>query len=124
MKKLKDDDYLMEITVRVAVRRRDAAKVIALDPTCEVAETEEDGVLSAVYDIVDDALVQHEDLISLGSSRTERVPTVALFEDVDTLGSDFPEQESANHNSSQTTPEAGTNIGEPLNTISCRPKRK
>lgn len=50
MKKLSNDDYLMEITFRVGVRKKDAQAITALTEPCEDDETEQDKVLSAVMD--------------------------------------------------------------------------
>lgn len=87
MKKLRDDDYLLEITIRASVRKENAAAVIALtEGHDEDDETEEDRILSAVLDIVDDGLLEHDPLIQYTGASAWRVPTVKHFEDFRTLG--------------------------------------
>jgi hypothetical protein len=66
MKKLKDEDYLLRIIVRVAVRREDAAAVIALgDEWPNKQAKEEERVVRAVLDVIDSALGQHGELIEM-----------------------------------------------------------
>lgn len=87
MKKLRDDDYLLEITIRASVRKENAAAVIALtEGHDEDDETEEDRILSAVLDIVDDGLLEHYPLIQYTGASAWRIPTVKHFEDFRTLG--------------------------------------
>jgi predicted nucleotidyltransferase len=87
MKKLRDDDYLLEITIRVSVRRNYAAAVISLtERHDEDDETEEDRILTAVLDLVDSRLLEHDPLLQYAGAAVWRVPTVKHFEDFQTLG--------------------------------------
>src|SRR5260370_822098 len=86
MKKLRDDDYLLEITVRVSVRKQDATAVISLVEGDDGDNTEEDKVLTAVLNLVDGGLLSHDPLLRYAGATAWRVPTVKHFEDFRTLG--------------------------------------
>jgi predicted nucleotidyltransferase len=87
MKNLRDDDYLLEVTVRVAVRKQHAPAIIALNENpFEDDETEQGKVLNSVIQMVDDGLLKHESLIDYAGASAWRVPTLKHFEDFRTLG--------------------------------------
>jgi hypothetical protein len=71
---LRVDDYLFEITVRVAVRKKHASAVISLCTSpSEEGDTEHDRVVSAVMDVVTDGLVKHEHMLDCDSSVGRRL---------------------------------------------------
>jgi hypothetical protein len=85
MRKLHDDDYLLEITVRLAVHKRDAAALLSLAvPPDSDDDSEEDRVISAVTDLVDEPLIQHN-CVDYRASITRRISTVKLFDDFASL---------------------------------------
>jgi predicted nucleotidyltransferase len=86
MKKLSNEDYLLEINLRVAVRKQDVIKLISQAERRKEDKTEEDRVLSAVIDIVDDAFASHCDLLENPALCAKRIPKIKEFEDFGTLG--------------------------------------
>jgi hypothetical protein len=81
MRKLHDDDYLLEITVRLAVHKRDAAALLSLTgPRYSDDNSEEDRIISAVSDFVDEPIMDHN-YLDFRASSTRRIPTVKLFDD-------------------------------------------
>jgi hypothetical protein len=86
MKKLHDDDYLLEITVRVAVRKEDAPSVISLTESHDGDDTEEDKIFTAILNLVDGGLLKHDPFLEHTGSSAWRVPTVKRFQDFRTLG--------------------------------------
>jgi hypothetical protein len=81
MNKLQNDDYLLEITVRLAVRKQDAAEVIALGAQRKQDATELDKVGSAIVDLLDRGLVKHDKLIEVAQYTASRLSSVAKFHD-------------------------------------------
>jgi predicted nucleotidyltransferase len=86
MKKLRNDDYLMEVTLRVGVRKKDAQAIVALTEPWEDDETEQDKVLSAVMDLTVQGLDKHQPLIEYDSSTAHRMPNLKAFRGVATFG--------------------------------------
>lgn len=86
MKKLRNDDYLVEVTLRVGVRKDDAEATIALTEPWEDNETEQDKVLSAVLDLAEEGLDKHHPLIEYQSGIARRMPNLKAFRDFTTLG--------------------------------------
>jgi predicted nucleotidyltransferase len=87
MRRLRKDDYLVEVTVRVAVRKQDASAVIELaESPFQKGATEENKVIVAVIDIVDSGLVKHETLLDYSRAIGGPVPTLRAFEDFRTMG--------------------------------------
>jgi hypothetical protein len=81
MKKLHDDDYLIEITIRLAVDKEDAATLLALaGPPYSDDHSEQDRIMSAVLDFVDGPIMDHNRLDYRAAS-IRRIPTVKLFDD-------------------------------------------
>lgn len=76
---IKDGDYLMEVTVHIAVRKKDAAAVMALKESWELDDTEQGKVVSAVLDVIDDALNEHSDIIEMESLGASVVPNLEKF---------------------------------------------
>jgi hypothetical protein len=64
MKKLHDDDYLIEITIRLAVHKKDAAAWLSIAGPPYFDDSEEDRIMSTVSDFVDNPQL-------LGLSRIE-----------------------------------------------------
>jgi hypothetical protein len=81
MKKLHDDDYLIEVTIRLAVHKEDAAALLSLaGPPYSDDHTEEERIISAVSDFVEGTIMDHNCLDYCASS-TQRIPSVKLFND-------------------------------------------
>lgn len=76
---LKDDDYLMNITVQVAVQRKKAAAVIALGVQRKNPQSEPDKVGSAVVDIMSQELSKHYKLIDVGLFSAKRIASVREY---------------------------------------------
>lgn len=57
---LKNGDYLVEVTMCLAVRRKVAPAVIALTRSWDHDDSEEEKVLSAVMDLADEGYARHE----------------------------------------------------------------
>ncbi|MGH9342398.1 MAG: hypothetical protein ACRD19_01340 [Terriglobia bacterium] len=86
-KKLKENDYLLEITLRLAVRKKDAAAVIALNEHPDPEdETEGDRVLDAVMDLIGGSLTQYEALFE-PEMVGRRIHTLKEVEDLPNTGS-------------------------------------
>jgi hypothetical protein len=85
MKKLRDDDYLLEITVRLAVHKRDAAALLSqAGPPHGDDDSEEERIMSAVSDFVDGAIIDHN-CLDYRASSTRRIASVKLFDDFESL---------------------------------------
>lgn len=85
-KTLRDDDYLLEVTVRVSARKRDAPAVMQLAEAHEDDETEGDKVLSAVVDLLDGTFLTHDSLLDFRAATARRISTVKQFENFETMG--------------------------------------
>jgi hypothetical protein len=81
MQKLKNSDYLVEIKIRLAVRKKDAAAVIALGPKWKKDRTEKEKLYSAVFDLIEQGLAKHGDLVQAAQFKARRIPSVAEFHD-------------------------------------------
>jgi hypothetical protein len=93
MSKVKDDDYFVEVTLRMIVRRKDAQAVIALGDKWEDPETERDKVVSAVLDLVQHGLDPHFELIEDVSACARPIDTLdELVGDPD-IARNFREQD-------------------------------
>ena len=79
---LKDDDYLLEIKIRLAVRNEDATAVIAMDPKWAKDRTEETKLTSAIFSLIEKGLAKHSDLIQVARLNPRRVPSVPEFHDL------------------------------------------
>jgi hypothetical protein len=89
MKKLRDDDYLVELTIRVAVRKQDVAALLSqadIPPSDD--DSEQDRVLMAVSDLVDDTIINH-DCLDFSASRAWRMSNVKAFNNFETLEEDL-----------------------------------
>jgi hypothetical protein len=72
---------LIEITIRLAVQKEDAAALLSLaGPPHSDDDSEEDRIISAVSDFVEDAIMGHK-CLDYRASSIERIPTVKLFDD-------------------------------------------
>jgi hypothetical protein len=95
MKKLRDDDYLIELTIRVAVRKQDVAALLSqadIPPSDD--DSEQDRVLIAVSDLVDDTISNH-DCLDFSASSAWRMPNVKAFNNFEPLEEDLAP--GANH---------------------------
>lgn len=85
MKKLHDDDYLIEITVRLAVHKEDGSALLSVaGPPYNDDDNEEDRIISAVSDIVDEPIMDRN-YLDFRASSTRRIPSVKLFDDFATI---------------------------------------
>jgi hypothetical protein len=90
MKKLHDDDYLLEITVRLAVHKRDAAALLSLaGPPYSDDDSDEERIISAVSDFVDDPIIVHN-YLDFRASSIRRIPSVKLFDDFESPENHVP----------------------------------
>ena len=84
--KLCDDDYLLDVTIRVSVRKQDAAALISSASKQVHDETEEDRVISAILELVEQGIFENPTIVEFFGSTTRRVSTVNEFENFSTLG--------------------------------------
>jgi hypothetical protein len=85
MKKLHDDDYLIEITIRLAVHKGDAVTLLAqAGAPYSDDHSEQDRIMSAVLDFVDGPIMDHN-CLDYRASSTERISSVKLFDDFPSL---------------------------------------
>ena len=85
MKKLRDDDYLIELTIRLAVHKQDAAALLSLaGPPHSDDDSEEGRIISAVSDLVEEAIMGHN-CLDYRASSTERISNVKLFDDFSSI---------------------------------------
>jgi hypothetical protein len=81
MKRLHDDDYLIEITIRLAVHKEDAAALLSLaGPPYSDDHSEHDRIMSAVLDFVDGPIMDHN-CLDYRASSIRRIASVELFDD-------------------------------------------
>jgi hypothetical protein len=79
MKKLRDDDYLLEITVRLSVRKENAAAVISLtERHDEDDEAEEDRILTSVLDLVDSGWLERDPLSAESHNSQTGAPCLVI----------------------------------------------
>jgi hypothetical protein len=76
---LKDDDYLLEIKVRVAVRNIDATTVIAAGPKWPKDKTEEAKLLSALYDLISKGMTKRGEAVQPAHYAATRFDSVREF---------------------------------------------
>jgi hypothetical protein len=79
MKTLTDDDYLLEVRAQIAVRKEDAAAVIALGYGNRQAKDEAEAVTFAVYDLISKVMGKYHDLVAIEHFDSRRIPTLAEF---------------------------------------------
>jgi hypothetical protein len=78
----KDDDYLFEIKIRVAVRNIDATTVIAQGPKWAKDKTEEAKLKSALFELIGKGLAKHGDLIETLNCAASRFGSVREYRSV------------------------------------------
>jgi hypothetical protein len=87
MDQFNDDDYLLEVTFRVAVRKQDVAALLSqITPSFKDDSSEEDKVLNAVSDLFEEAIDDH-DCLHYSASSVGRLPSFEVFDNFGLPGS-------------------------------------
>lgn len=79
---MNDDDYLMEVTVQVAVRKQDVAALLSLssEPYSDDSD-EEERVFDAVSQVIDGSVEDHK-YLHYSASSICRMPSFRLFDNL------------------------------------------
>jgi hypothetical protein len=97
METLCDDDYLVEVIVRVAVKKQDSAAVIEEFPhgfDTEGTDMNEEGrVITSIVGVITESLQEHPEAFHPYQAVAHRIATVAMFEDENTIGK-LPESDA------------------------------
>jgi hypothetical protein len=104
MKRLHNDDYLLEVRVRLAVHKRDvSALLLQAGPPYSDEASEEERVMEAVSDLVDGTIIDHR-YLDYRALSTRRIRSVKLFDDFEPLEDLVPNRERRAHKNKVPSP--------------------